>query len=34
MTDYTGFNEIAVTADGLVATVEMRRPPTATRSHG
>ena len=27
MTDYTGFNEIAVTIDGLVATVEMRRPP-------
>jgi enoyl-CoA hydratase/carnithine racemase len=27
MTDYTGFNEIGVTVDGLVATVEMRRPP-------
>src|SRR5689334_14487361 len=27
MTDYTGFNEIAVTTDGLVATVEIRRPP-------
>jgi enoyl-CoA hydratase/carnithine racemase len=27
MTDYTGFKEIAVTLDGLVATVEMRRPP-------
>jgi enoyl-CoA hydratase/carnithine racemase len=27
MTDYTGFSEIAVTTDGLVATVEMRRPP-------
>lgn len=27
MTDYTGFKEIAVTTDGLVATVEMRRPP-------
>src|ERR1051325_10695009 len=27
MTDYTGFNEIAVTTDGLVATVEIRWPP-------
>src|SRR5215213_2778955 len=27
MTDYTGFTEIAVTTDGLVATVEIRRPP-------
>src|SRR5690242_13365384 len=27
MTDYTGFKEIAVTTDGLVATVEIRRPP-------
>ena len=27
MTDYTGFNEIGVTTDGLVATVEIRRPP-------
>src|SRR5919205_1007206 len=27
MTDYTGFKEIAVTVDGIVATVEMRRPP-------
>ena len=27
MPDYTGFNEIAVTTDGLVATVEIRRPP-------
>src|SRR3954453_20788231 len=27
MTDYTGFNEIAVTTDGLVATVEIRQPP-------
>jgi enoyl-CoA hydratase/carnithine racemase len=27
MSDYTGFNEIAVRTDGMVATVEMRRPP-------
>src|SRR3954465_5784074 len=27
MTDYIGFTEIAVTTDGLVATVEIRRPP-------
>jgi enoyl-CoA hydratase/carnithine racemase len=27
MTDYSGFTEIGVTTDGLVATVEMRRPP-------
>ena len=27
MTDYTGFKEIGVSLDGLVATVEMRRPP-------
>jgi enoyl-CoA hydratase/carnithine racemase len=27
MTDYTGFNEIGVSLDGIVATVEMRRPP-------
>jgi enoyl-CoA hydratase/carnithine racemase len=27
MTDYSGFTEIAVTTDGLVATVEIRRPP-------
>jgi len=27
MTDYTGFTEIGVTIDGLVATVEIRRPP-------
>ena len=27
MADYTGFTEIAVTSDGLVATVEIRRPP-------
>ena len=27
MTDYTDFKEIGVTLDGLVATVEMRRPP-------
>src|SRR3954464_12202200 len=27
MTEYTGFKEIAVTTDGLVATVEIRRPP-------
>jgi enoyl-CoA hydratase/carnithine racemase len=27
MTDYTGFREIGVTLDGLVATVELRRPP-------
>src|SRR5436853_3363767 len=27
MNDYTGFKEIGVTLDGLVATVEMRRPP-------
>ncbi len=27
MTDYTGFTEIAVTSDGMVFTVEMRRPP-------
>ena len=27
MTDYTGFNDIAVTIDGMVATVEIRRPP-------
>src|SRR5260370_6795082 len=27
MTDYSGFKEIAVSVDGMVATVEMRRPP-------
>ena len=27
MTDYTGFKEIGVGLDGMVATVEMRRPP-------
>jgi enoyl-CoA hydratase/carnithine racemase len=27
MTDYTGFKEIGVALDGMVATVEMRRPP-------
>src|SRR5260221_11879233 len=27
MTDYTGFKEIGVSLDGIVATVEMRRPP-------
>src|SRR5881396_2228444 len=27
MSDYTGFGEIGVSLDGLVATVEMRRPP-------
>ena len=27
MTDYTGFTEIGVSLDGIVATVEMRRPP-------
>jgi len=27
MTDYTGFKEIRVSLDGMVATVEMRRPP-------
>ncbi|HEV8678940.1 MAG TPA: enoyl-CoA hydratase/isomerase family protein [Stellaceae bacterium] len=27
MTDYTGFNEIGVSLDGMVATVEIRRPP-------
>jgi enoyl-CoA hydratase/carnithine racemase len=27
MTDYTGFKEIGVTLNGLVATVEIRRPP-------
>ena len=27
MTDYSGFKEIAVTFDGAVATVEIRRPP-------
>src|SRR6187551_3726829 len=27
MTDYTGFKEIGVMTDGLVATVEIRRPP-------
>ena len=27
MTDYTGFKEIGVSLDGMVATVEMRRPP-------
>ena len=27
MTDYSGFKEIGVSLDGLVATVEMRRPP-------
>jgi enoyl-CoA hydratase/carnithine racemase len=27
MTDYSGFKEIGVTLDGMVATVEMRRPP-------
>ncbi len=27
MTDYSGFKEIGVSLDGLVATVEIRRPP-------
>src|SRR5579872_4726699 len=27
MSDYTGFKEIGVSLDGLVATVELRRPP-------
>src|SRR5437763_899482 len=27
MADYTGFKEIGVSFDGVVATVEMRRPP-------
>jgi enoyl-CoA hydratase/carnithine racemase len=27
MSDYTGFREIGVSLDGMVATVEMRRPP-------
>src|ERR1044071_4458927 len=27
MADYSGFKEIGVSLDGLVATVEMRRPP-------
>ncbi len=27
MTDYTGFREIGVSLDGIVATVEIRRPP-------
>ncbi|HEY8872455.1 MAG TPA: enoyl-CoA hydratase/isomerase family protein [Stellaceae bacterium] len=27
MTDYTGFKDIGVTLDGMVATVEIRRPP-------
>src|ERR1700686_5044122 len=27
MSDYTGFKEIGVSLDGMVATVEMRRPP-------
>lgn len=27
MTDYTGFKEIGVSLDGMVATVEIRRPP-------
>src|SRR5216683_2103370 len=27
MTEYTGFKEIGVSLDGMVATVEMRRPP-------
>jgi enoyl-CoA hydratase/carnithine racemase len=27
MSDYTGFREIGVSLDGLVATVEIRRPP-------
>jgi len=27
MSDYTGFKEIGVSLDGIVATVEMRRPP-------
>jgi len=27
MSDYSGFNEIGVGLDGIVATVEMRRPP-------
>jgi enoyl-CoA hydratase/carnithine racemase len=27
MSDYTGFKEIGVSVDGMVATVEMRRPP-------
>src|SRR5260370_15752968 len=27
MTDYSGFKEFGVSLDGMVATVEMRRPP-------
>src|SRR5580704_10770538 len=27
MTEYSGFKEIGVSLDGMVATVEMRRPP-------
>src|SRR5262245_10018880 len=27
MTDYSGFKEIGVSVDGMVATVELRRPP-------
>ena len=27
MTDYTGFKDIGVSLDGMVATVEIRRPP-------
>src|SRR5882762_315464 len=27
MSDYSGFKEIGVSLDGLVATVEIRRPP-------
>src|SRR3954463_7623058 len=27
MADYSGFKEIGVSLDGMVATVEMRRPP-------
>src|SRR5438093_13572457 len=27
MTEYTGFKEIGVSLEGMVATVEMRRPP-------
>src|SRR5579885_3653253 len=27
MADYTGYKEIGVTTEGMVATVEMRRPP-------
>jgi enoyl-CoA hydratase/carnithine racemase len=27
MSDYTGFNDIGVSLDGMVATVEIRRPP-------